>query len=171
MARLTDGQTDRRRVGSNARSDPVVGVVRLHRGGMDAHHRPSAGGLPRPGGGQPDDPPLLVTTVPPPAGDNGGMHATLSRDLRAAVDGSTGRRAEDYLPLVRATVGRVARRVPRHVERDDLMGAGMEGLAQALRSFEPSRGIGFETFAVRRIRGAVLDELRRRGSGSARVEP
>ena len=90
------------------------------------------------------------------------MHATLSRDLGAAVDGETGRRAEDYLPLVRATVGRVARRVPRHVERDDLMGAGMEGLAQALRGFEPSRGICFETFAVRRIRGAVLDELRRR---------
>ena len=42
------------------------------------------------------------------------------------------------------------------------MGAGMEGLAQALRGFEPSRGICFETFAVRRIRGAVLDELRRR---------
>jgi RNA polymerase sigma factor for flagellar operon FliA len=90
------------------------------------------------------------------------MHATLSRDLRAAVDGATGRRAEDYLPLVQATVGRVARRVPRHVERDDLVGAGMEGLAQALRSFEPSRGICFESFAARRIRGAVLDELRRR---------
>jgi RNA polymerase sigma factor for flagellar operon FliA len=90
------------------------------------------------------------------------MHATLSRDLRSAVDGPTARRAEDHLPLVRATVGRVARRVPRHVERDDLMGAGMEGLAQALRSFEPSRGVCFETFAARRIRGAVLDELRRR---------
>ena len=38
----------------------------------------------------------------------------------------------------------------------------MEGLAQALRSFEPSRGIGFDAFAARRIRGAVLDELRRR---------
>ena len=42
------------------------------------------------------------------------------------------------------------------------MGAGLEGLAQALRSFEPSRGICFEAFAARRIRGAVLDELRRR---------
>ena len=42
------------------------------------------------------------------------------------------------------------------------MGAGMEGLAQALRSFEPSRGTCFEAFAARRIRGAVLDELRRR---------
>ena len=90
------------------------------------------------------------------------MYATLSREVPPAVDGQTGRRAEDYLPLVRATVARVARRVPRHVERDDLMGAGLEGLAQALRSFEPSRGICFEAFAARRIRGAVLDELRRR---------
>ena len=90
------------------------------------------------------------------------MYSTLSREVPPAVDGQTGRRAEDYLPLVRATVARVARRVPRHVERDDLMGAGLEGLAQALRSFEPSRGTCFEAFAARRIRGAVLDELRRR---------
>ena len=90
------------------------------------------------------------------------MHATVTREVTAAVGGQSGRRAEDYLPLVRATVGRVARRVPRHVERDDLLAAGLEGLAQALRSFEPSRGIGFDAFAARRIRGAVLDELRRR---------
>lgn len=66
------------------------------------------------------------------------------------------------LPLVHYVVAEVAARLPRHVSRADLESAGMAGLAQTARSFEPSRGIPFERYASQRIRGAVLDELRSR---------
>ncbi|MDW7651473.1 MAG: FliA/WhiG family RNA polymerase sigma factor [Bacillota bacterium] len=66
-----------------------------------------------------------------------------------------------YLPLVRLHAGRLALGLPAHVSRDDLIQAGMLGLLDAMRRFDPGRGIKFESFAARRIRGAMLDELRR----------
>lgn len=74
-----------------------------------------------------------------------------------------------HLPLVNYMVSEIANRVPRHVCRDDLVSAGMAGLAQAARSFDPSRGIGFQRFASARIRGALLDELRSRDWASRSV--
>jgi len=68
---------------------------------------------------------------------------------------------EGYLPLVRTVVGRVAITLPAHVCAEDLYSAGLVGLLQAVRSFSPGGGASFETFARFRIRGAVLDELRR----------
>ncbi|MEI8040407.1 MAG: FliA/WhiG family RNA polymerase sigma factor [Verrucomicrobiota bacterium] len=68
---------------------------------------------------------------------------------------------EQYLPLVRAVVGRIAMTLPAHVSADDLNSAGLVGLLQAVRNFSASGGASFETFARFRIRGAVLDELRR----------
>jgi RNA polymerase sigma factor for flagellar operon FliA len=68
---------------------------------------------------------------------------------------------EGYLPLVRTVVGRVAMTLPAHVCAEDLFSAGLVGLLQAVRSFSPDGGASFETFARFRIRGAVLDELRR----------
>ena len=68
---------------------------------------------------------------------------------------------EGYLPLVRTIVGRVAMTLPAHVCAEDLYSAGLVGLLQAVRSFSPDGGASFETFARFRIRGAVLDELRR----------
>lgn len=68
---------------------------------------------------------------------------------------------EGYLPLVRTVVGRVAMTLPAHVCAEDLYSAGLVGLLQAIRSFSPDGGASFETFARFRIRGAVLDELRR----------
>jgi len=67
---------------------------------------------------------------------------------------------EDHLALVHHAVSDMAARVPRHVSRDDLVSAGMAGLARAARSFDPARGIGFDHYATTRIRGALLDELR-----------
>jgi len=67
-----------------------------------------------------------------------------------------------HLPLVNYAVSEIATKVPRHVSREDLVSAGMLGLAQAARSFDPERGIGFERYASNRIRGALLDELRSR---------
>lgn len=66
------------------------------------------------------------------------------------------------LPLVQYAVSDLAGRLPRHVHRDDLVSAGMLGLAQAAKSWDPSRGVTFERFARTRIQGALLDELRSR---------
>jgi RNA polymerase sigma factor FliA len=68
---------------------------------------------------------------------------------------------EQYVPLVRAVVGRLAMTLPDHVDSDDLHSAGLIGLLQALRNYDPSSGTSFEGYARRRIRGAMLDELRR----------
>ena len=68
---------------------------------------------------------------------------------------------EEYLPLVRTTVGRLAMSLPSHVSQDDLNSAGLLGLLHALRSFDPTAGASFETYARIRVRGAIFDELRR----------
>ena len=67
---------------------------------------------------------------------------------------------KNHLPLVQYAVAEMASKLPRHVSRDDLISAGMHGLAQAARNFDESRGIGFDRYASTRIRGALLDELR-----------
>jgi RNA polymerase sigma factor for flagellar operon FliA len=65
-----------------------------------------------------------------------------------------------YLNLVKYVAGRIAIGLPTFVEVDDLFGAGLLGLMQAIDKFEPTRNIKFETYAIPRIRGAMLDELR-----------
>ncbi|HTL18304.1 MAG TPA: FliA/WhiG family RNA polymerase sigma factor [Patescibacteria group bacterium] len=68
---------------------------------------------------------------------------------------------ERYLPLVRSALGRLAITLPEHVDQDDLQSAGLIGLLHALRNFDPACGTAFETYARLRVRGAMLDELRR----------
>ena len=68
---------------------------------------------------------------------------------------------EQYLPLVKTVVGRLAMNLPAHVNGDDLYSAGLVGLLNAVRRFNPKCGTSFETYARVRIRGAVFDELRR----------
>jgi RNA polymerase sigma factor for flagellar operon FliA len=79
------------------------------------------------------------------------------------------RLVREHLPLVQYVVSEVAHRVPSHVSRSDLVSAGMLGLAQAARSYDPERGIAFDRFASTRIRGALLDELRGRDWASRSV--
>jgi RNA polymerase sigma factor for flagellar operon FliA len=67
-----------------------------------------------------------------------------------------------HLPLVQTVVDRVAVHLPPHVDRDDLFHAGVIGLIDALGRFDPARDNAFSTYAVLRIRGAVIDELRAR---------
>ena len=66
-----------------------------------------------------------------------------------------------YLPLVKTVVGRLAMTLPAHVATEDLYSAGLVGLLNAVRRFNPATGVLFETYARVRIRGAVFDELRR----------
>ncbi len=68
---------------------------------------------------------------------------------------------EEYLPLVKTVVGRLAMTLPSHVNSDDLYSAGLVGLLNAMRRFNPENGTSFETYARVRIRGAIFDELRR----------
>jgi RNA polymerase sigma factor for flagellar operon FliA len=65
-----------------------------------------------------------------------------------------------YSPIVKYEAGRIASRMPAHVEVADLVSYGLGGLIDAVERFEPDRGIAFEAYAGRRIRGAIFDELR-----------
>ncbi|MEQ8837400.1 MAG: sigma-70 family RNA polymerase sigma factor, partial [Lacipirellulaceae bacterium] len=76
-----------------------------------------------------------------------------SRELR-------NRLVENYLPLVKYNGERIWSRLPDGVELDDLISAGVFGLMDAIKAFDRSRGVKFETYCVPRIRGAMLDELR-----------
>jgi RNA polymerase sigma factor (sigma-70 family) len=67
----------------------------------------------------------------------------------------------EHLPLVRQIAAVELRRVPPHVDRRDLESAGVLGLLTAARRFDPDRGVAFATMAGHRIRGAILDEMRR----------
>src|SRR5680860_1687829 len=65
-----------------------------------------------------------------------------------------------YSPLVKFVAGRVAAGLPRNVDQNDLASYGVFGLIDAIDKFEPERGFKFETYAINRIKGAILDELR-----------
>jgi RNA polymerase sigma factor FliA len=67
----------------------------------------------------------------------------------------------NHIPLLRHIVGRMTLDVPGSVDRDDLYGFGMLGLIAAADSWDPGRGLKFSTYAFPKIRGAILDELRR----------
>jgi RNA polymerase sigma factor for flagellar operon FliA len=76
------------------------------------------------------------------------------------VDQSTAALIEDNLELVQHVVVQVATHFPRHVDRGELARAGALGLVEAAQRFDPSRGVPFDKFAARRIRGAILDSVR-----------
>jgi RNA polymerase sigma factor FliA len=65
-----------------------------------------------------------------------------------------------YSPLVKYVAGRMASGLPAHVEESDLISYGLVGLISAIQRFEPERDIKFETYAITRIKGAIIDELR-----------
>jgi RNA polymerase sigma factor FliA len=65
-----------------------------------------------------------------------------------------------YSPLVKYVAGRMGSGLPAHVEEADLISYGLGGLITAIQRFDPSREIKFETYAITRIRGAIIDELR-----------
>jgi RNA polymerase sigma factor for flagellar operon FliA len=87
------------------------------------------------------------------------------RDLwrRYKVEGDASARERlvvAYSPLVKFVAGRLGAGLPSHVDDADLISYGLMGLIGSIERFEPERGIKFETFAMTRIRGAIIDELR-----------
>ncbi|MFN8233615.1 MAG: RNA polymerase sigma factor WhiG [Actinomycetota bacterium] len=102
--------------------------------------------------------PTSTVTIPPAVDD----------ELGRLWDGFKGSGSEEarerlilhYAPLVKYVASRVATGLPASVEQADLVSYGMFGLIDALQKFEPGRGNKFETYAIPRIKGAIIDELR-----------
>ncbi|GGY02945.1 RNA polymerase sigma factor FliA [Paludibacterium paludis] len=89
------------------------------------------------------------------------LHKELSYLPSTQADGETEIDIQHYAPLVKKIAGVLMARLPPSVEMDDLVQVGIIGLLEAARQFDPAQGVLFETFASQRIRGAMLDELRR----------
>jgi len=85
----------------------------------------------------------------------------LWRRYKASGDeGARERLVLAYSPLVKYVAGRVSAGLPAHVEEADLISYGLGGLISAIERFDLSREIKFATYAITRIRGAIIDELR-----------
>jgi RNA polymerase sigma factor for flagellar operon FliA len=67
----------------------------------------------------------------------------------------------DHLDFVRHVLGRIVAGLPKGVDCENLEAAGVLGLVEAAGQFDPARGVPFKTFSYPRVRGAILDELRR----------
>jgi RNA polymerase sigma factor for flagellar operon FliA len=83
------------------------------------------------------------------------------REFRSTADPALRNRLVlQYAPLVKYVAGRLRTRMPDTVEQDDLVSDGVLGLMDAIERFEPARGLSFQTFAVPRIRGSIIDGMR-----------
>jgi RNA polymerase sigma factor for flagellar operon FliA len=96
-----------------------------------------------------------------------GMDASPSAAAWRAYQGVTSSAIDEkdlivrYLPLVRNVVDRIKLNLPSHIDADDLHSVGVTGLIAAVRKYDPNQGSTFAGYAATRIRGAILDELRR----------
>ncbi|HSA00994.1 MAG TPA: FliA/WhiG family RNA polymerase sigma factor, partial [Candidatus Paceibacterota bacterium] len=98
-----------------------------------------------------------IVLEPPPSA------RTVRQRYKPAAPGSAAEneRVKEYLHLVKTVVGRLAMTLPPHVDLEDLQSAGLVGLLNAIRNYDPKCGSSMETYASLRIRGAVFDELRK----------
>jgi RNA polymerase sigma factor for flagellar operon FliA len=104
------------------------------------------------------DPRAVSATVPPQVDD---ALAAIWHAFKSTADiDARERLILHYAPLVKYVASRVATGLPASVDQADLVSYGMFGLIDALQKFEPGRGNKFETYAIPRIRGAIIDELR-----------
>lgn len=99
-----------------------------------------------------------TVTIPPHVDDELGQH--WHRFKSTGEEEAREKLILHYAPLVKYVASRVATGLPASVEQADLVSYGMFGLIDALTKFEPGRGNKFETYAIPRIKGAIIDELR-----------
>ena len=99
-----------------------------------------------------------TVTIPPHVDDELGGHWHGFKSTGAVE--SREKLILHYAPLVKYVASRVATGLPASVDQADLVSYGMFGLIDALTKFEPGRGNKFETYAIPRIKGAIIDELR-----------
>lgn len=89
------------------------------------------------------------------------LSASRSRDAATGHAAATrGALIEAHLPLARYAVAKVAATIPSHVDREDLLSAAHVALVRAADRYDPAGGASFATYALPRLQGAVLDELR-----------
>ena len=88
------------------------------------------------------------------------LKETWSRYKKAGDEKAREQLVLAYSPLVKFVAGRMSSGLPAHIEEADLISYGLLGLIGAIERFDPSREIKFETFAVARIKGSIIDELR-----------
>jgi len=92
---------------------------------------------------------------------SGGDTQTLWQDYRATGNqAARDRLILTYAPLVKFVAGRLGSSLPSHVDEQDLVSYGLLGLIGAIERFDPDRDVKFETYAIARIKGAIIDELR-----------
>jgi RNA polymerase sigma factor FliA len=101
--------------------------------------------------------PSKMVTIPPAVDELGIRWDSFKRDADADAREKL---ILHYAPLVKYVASRVATGLPASVDQHDLVSYGMFGLIDALEKFEPGRGNKFETYAIPRIKGAIIDELR-----------
>ncbi|MDQ6672201.1 MAG: FliA/WhiG family RNA polymerase sigma factor [Chloroflexota bacterium] len=80
--------------------------------------------------------------------------------LRAGDRGARDELAVRYAPVVKYVIGRMAISLPAAMDSDDVLSAGTVGLLHAIGRFDPEQGVRFETYALQRIRGAIIDTIR-----------
>src|ERR1700757_2697297 len=100
-------------------------------------------------------------TAAPILNESPDSSAATTLDTDANSEGAFQRLLENHLPLVRSIVERMRRKLPSKIEADELYSIGVTGLVAAARNYRPSRESSFASYATTRIRGAILDELRR----------
>jgi RNA polymerase sigma factor for flagellar operon FliA len=112
--------------------------------------------------GTPAAVPTAVTRADARSGDDveAGIVALWRSYGESREQGQRDRLVLHYAPLVKYVAGRVGTGLPAHVDVADLIQSGIFGLVDAIEKFEPERGLKFETYAMQRIRGAILDDLR-----------
>ena len=87
--------------------------------------------------------------------------AALWQDFRKSRDQAVrDRLILTYAPLVKYVAGRLGSGLPAHVDEGDLVSYGLLGLIGAIERYDPDRDVKFETYAIARIKGAIIDELR-----------
>jgi RNA polymerase sigma factor for flagellar operon FliA len=88
-------------------------------------------------------------------------HLWKTKEADVTLDPQTASLIEDTLPLVRHVVYQVTAHFPRHVDKEELVRAGVLGLVEAAHRYEPEKGVPFPSYASVRIRGAILDAVRK----------
>ncbi|WP_240323246.1 MULTISPECIES: FliA/WhiG family RNA polymerase sigma factor [Amycolatopsis] len=144
--------------GAQAATEPNAGTGSRGSGASvtDGATQPGAAqpGAAQPGAAQPGGSPTR-------AGDGDSAIQAVWRKFRTCPEQRLRERLVlHYAPLVKYVAGRVGTGLPTHVDVSDLIQSGIFGLIDAIEKFEPERGLRFETYAMQRIRGAILDDLR-----------
>ncbi len=105
-------------------------------------------------------PPAAVEPLDPVAANEAALRGLWERFKRSADPAVRERLILHYSPLVKYVAGRVGVGLPPNIEQADLVSYGIFGLIDAIEKFDIERSIKFETYAISRIRGAIIDELR-----------